>query len=54
MEPLYNGRSFTYNNISVWLDLAPDDTDDVAALLVVQVVVHHQSHLPVPVYFASV
>ncbi len=39
---------FTYNNISVRLDLAPDDTDDVAALLVLQVVVHHQSHLPVP------
>jgi hypothetical protein len=39
---------FTYNYISVRLDLAPDDTDDVAALLVLQVVVHHQSHPPVP------
>jgi hypothetical protein len=53
-EPFYYGRIFTYNNISVRLDLAPDDTDDVAALLVLQVVVHHQSHLPAPVNYVSV
>jgi len=32
---------FTYNDISVRLHFTPDDTNDIAALLVLQVVVHY-------------
>ncbi len=31
----------TNNDVSIRLHLAPDDADDIAALLVLQVVVHH-------------
>jgi hypothetical protein len=36
----------TNDDVSVWLELPLDDADDVAALHVLQVVVHHQLHFP--------
>ncbi len=40
----------TNDDVSVRLELPLDDADDVAALHVLQVVVHHQLHFPASVF----